>query len=108
MVVCSRLYVSRSSYPDAKDGDDVEMRDGALPDMTSVEFDDDTLELTLPSGTHFNCHAHTHLPSPALACDDLSLDNQWQKDYELIIEHPSVSRYHSCSATPLVALTLKL
>lgn len=66
MVVCSRLYVSRSSYPDAKDGDDVEMRDGALPDMTSVEFDDDTLELTLPSGTQLP-RAHT----PALSSTSL-------------------------------------
>ncbi|XP_051989478.1 cytoplasmic 60S subunit biogenesis factor ZNF622-like isoform X2 [Xyrauchen texanus] len=40
----------RSSYPDAKDGDDVEMKDGDLPDEKAVEFDDETLELTLPSG----------------------------------------------------------
>ncbi|XP_076150561.1 cytoplasmic 60S subunit biogenesis factor ZNF622 [Alosa pseudoharengus] len=44
------FYDFRSSYPDAKDGDDVEMRDGELPDDKNVEFDDDTLELTLPSG----------------------------------------------------------
>ncbi|XP_051552929.1 cytoplasmic 60S subunit biogenesis factor ZNF622-like isoform X2 [Myxocyprinus asiaticus] len=40
----------RSSYPDAKDGDDMEMRDGDLPDEKTVEVDDETLELTLPSG----------------------------------------------------------
>ncbi|KAL2096985.1 hypothetical protein ACEWY4_006192 [Coilia grayii] len=44
------FYDFRSSYPDAKDGDDVEMRDGALPDEKNVEYDDETLELTLPSG----------------------------------------------------------
>lgn len=44
------FYDFRSSYPDAKDGDDVEMKDGELPDDKTVEFDDDTLELTLPSG----------------------------------------------------------
>uniref|UniRef100_UPI003B82F1A6 cytoplasmic 60S subunit biogenesis factor ZNF622 n=1 Tax=Salminus brasiliensis TaxID=930266 RepID=UPI003B82F1A6 len=44
------FYDFRSSYPDAKEGDDVEMKDGELPDEKTVEFDDDTLELTLPSG----------------------------------------------------------
>ncbi|XP_016150645.1 zinc finger protein 622-like [Sinocyclocheilus grahami] len=44
------FYDFRSSYPDAKDGDDVEMKDGELPDKKTVEFDDETLELTLPSG----------------------------------------------------------
>ncbi|XP_043079883.1 zinc finger protein 622 [Puntigrus tetrazona] len=44
------FYDFRSSYPDAKDGDDGEMKDGELPDDKTVEFDDETLELTLPSG----------------------------------------------------------
>ncbi|XP_063076583.1 cytoplasmic 60S subunit biogenesis factor ZNF622 [Engraulis encrasicolus] len=44
------FYDFRSSYPDAGDGDDVEMRDGELPDDKNMEYDDDTLELTLPSG----------------------------------------------------------
>ncbi|KAB5579823.1 hypothetical protein PHYPO_G00199360 [Pangasianodon hypophthalmus] len=44
------FYDFRSSYPDAHDGTDVEMKDGELPDEKTVEFDDDTLELTLPSG----------------------------------------------------------
>ncbi|CAM4589339.1 unnamed protein product [Leuciscus chuanchicus] len=44
------FYDFRSSYPDAKDGDDVEMKDGELPDEKTVEIDDETLELTLPSG----------------------------------------------------------
>lgn len=48
MYVC----VIRSSYPDARDGADVEMKDGELPDEKTVEFDDDTLELTLPSGLY--------------------------------------------------------
>lgn len=42
----------RSSYPDARDGPDAGMKDGELPDEKTVEFDDDTLELTLPSGTY--------------------------------------------------------
>ncbi|XP_030629816.1 zinc finger protein 622 [Chanos chanos] len=41
------FYDFRSSYPDAGD---VEMNDGELPDEKNVEFDEDTLELTLPSG----------------------------------------------------------
>ncbi|XP_058250758.1 cytoplasmic 60S subunit biogenesis factor ZNF622 isoform X1 [Hemibagrus wyckioides] len=44
------FYDFRSSYPDARDGFDAEMKDGELPDEKTVEFDDDTLELTLPSG----------------------------------------------------------
>ncbi|KAI4883559.1 hypothetical protein NFI96_014681 [Prochilodus magdalenae] len=45
------FYDFRSSYPDAKEGgDDVEMKDGELPEDKTVEFDDETLELTLPSG----------------------------------------------------------
>ncbi|XP_028833385.1 zinc finger protein 622 isoform X2 [Denticeps clupeoides] len=44
------FYDFRSSYPDAKDGGDVEMKGGELPAETNVAFDDETLELTLPSG----------------------------------------------------------
>ncbi|XP_060785501.1 cytoplasmic 60S subunit biogenesis factor ZNF622 isoform X2 [Neoarius graeffei] len=44
------FYDFRSSYPDAHDGTDVEMKDGELPDERTVDFDDDTFELTLPSG----------------------------------------------------------
>ncbi|KAG9273769.1 zinc finger protein 622 isoform X1 [Astyanax mexicanus] len=44
------FYDFRSSYPDAKEGGDVEMKDGELPDEKTVEVDDETLELTLPSG----------------------------------------------------------
>ncbi|KAK1786711.1 hypothetical protein P4O66_017094 [Electrophorus voltai] len=44
------FYDFRSSYPDAKDGDDLEMKGEELPDEKTVEFDDETLELTLPSG----------------------------------------------------------
>lgn len=41
------MYVHRSSYPDQKEG---EMEDEELPDEKHFEYDDDTLELTLPSG----------------------------------------------------------
>lgn len=58
------MCVFRSSYPDAKDGDDVEMKDGDLPDEKTVEFDDETLELTLPSGKHH--FTPFKLSSPAL------------------------------------------
>ncbi|XP_076829626.1 cytoplasmic 60S subunit biogenesis factor ZNF622 isoform X2 [Brachyhypopomus gauderio] len=44
------FYDFRSSYPDAREGGDVEMKDGELSDEKTVEFDDETLELTLPSG----------------------------------------------------------
>ncbi|GAA6101218.1 zinc finger protein 622 [Tachysurus ichikawai] len=44
------FYDFRSSYPDARDGSDAEMKDGVLPEDKTVELDDDTLELTLPSG----------------------------------------------------------
>ncbi|MGH0145841.1 UNVERIFIED_CONTAM: hypothetical protein FKN15_065788 [Acipenser sinensis] len=40
----------RSSYPDQKEGGDVEMRDEELPDENNLEYDDETLELILPSG----------------------------------------------------------
>ncbi|KAM7379808.1 hypothetical protein PAMP_005330 [Pampus punctatissimus] len=44
------FYDFRSSYPDKKEGDDAEMDDEDLPDDKILEFDDETLELTLPSG----------------------------------------------------------
>lgn len=44
------FYDFRSSYPDRKDGEDAEMDDDELPDDKNLEYDDDTLELTLPSG----------------------------------------------------------
>lgn len=45
----------RSSYPDRKEGGDGdEGGDGGgdeeLPDMKTLEYDEETLELTLPSG----------------------------------------------------------
>lgn len=44
------LFHNRSSYPDKKEGEDAEMDDEDLPDDKSLEYDDETLELTLPSG----------------------------------------------------------
>lgn len=44
------FYDFRSSYPDRKDGQDAETDDDELPDDKNLEYDDDTLELTLPSG----------------------------------------------------------
>lgn len=44
------FYDFRTSYPDQKEGDDVEMEDEELPDGKNIDYDDDTLELTLPSG----------------------------------------------------------
>ncbi|KAM4604756.1 cytoplasmic 60S subunit biogenesis factor ZNF622 [Polymixia lowei] len=44
------FYDFRSSYPDRKEGEDAEMEDEDLPDDKNLEYDDDTLELTLPSG----------------------------------------------------------
>lgn len=44
------FYDFRSSYPDRKEGEDAEMDDEELPDDKTLEYDDDTLELTLPSG----------------------------------------------------------
>lgn len=40
----------RSSYPDQEEGDDAAVEDRELPDDKNLEYDDDTLELTLPSG----------------------------------------------------------
>lgn len=39
----------RSSYPDRKEGEDGGA-DEELPDEKTLEYDDETLELTLPSG----------------------------------------------------------
>lgn len=44
------FYDFRSSYPDRKEGEDAVMEDDELPDDKTLEYDDDTLELTLPSG----------------------------------------------------------
>ncbi|XP_034744448.1 zinc finger protein 622 [Etheostoma cragini] len=44
------FYDFRSSYPDRKEGEEAEMAEEALPDDKNLEYDDDTLELTLPSG----------------------------------------------------------
>ncbi|XP_062260723.1 cytoplasmic 60S subunit biogenesis factor ZNF622 [Platichthys flesus] len=43
------FYDFRSSYPDSKEGGDSEMTED-LPDDKDLECDDETLELTLPSG----------------------------------------------------------
>ncbi|XP_033507432.1 cytoplasmic 60S subunit biogenesis factor ZNF622 [Epinephelus lanceolatus] len=45
------FYDFRSSYPDRKEGEDAEMEEEEeLPDDKNLEYDDETLELTLPSG----------------------------------------------------------
>ncbi|XP_028282829.1 zinc finger protein 622 [Parambassis ranga] len=44
------FYDFRSSYPDREEGEDADMEDEELPDDKNLEYDDDTLELTLPSG----------------------------------------------------------
>lgn len=44
------FFADRSSYPDRKDGEDAEMDEEELPDDKTLEYDDETLELTLPSG----------------------------------------------------------
>ncbi|XP_040000227.1 zinc finger protein 622 [Xiphias gladius] len=43
------FYDFRSSYPDRKEGEDSEMNE-ELPDDKNLEYDDETLELSLPSG----------------------------------------------------------
>lgn len=45
----SLFFANRASYPDRKEGEDAEM-DEELPEDKNLEYDDDTLELTLPSG----------------------------------------------------------
>ncbi|XP_006634511.2 cytoplasmic 60S subunit biogenesis factor ZNF622 isoform X2 [Lepisosteus oculatus] len=44
------FYDFRSSYPDHKKGDDVEMEADEIPGHKNMEYDDETMELTLPSG----------------------------------------------------------
>ncbi|XP_017289061.1 zinc finger protein 622 [Kryptolebias marmoratus] len=44
------FYDFRSSYPDRKEGEGEEMDDEELPEDKNLEYDDDLLELTLPSG----------------------------------------------------------
>ena len=46
----------RSSYPDHKDGEDVEVP-GERPAERELDYDDDTMELILPSGRHRICVA---------------------------------------------------
>uniref|UniRef100_A0A8C6T2N7 Cytoplasmic 60S subunit biogenesis factor ZNF622 n=1 Tax=Neogobius melanostomus TaxID=47308 RepID=A0A8C6T2N7_9GOBI len=45
------FYDFRSSYPDRKEQDDMETDDSDLPDDKSLQFDEETLQLTLPSGS---------------------------------------------------------
>ncbi|XP_018413955.1 PREDICTED: zinc finger protein 622 isoform X2 [Nanorana parkeri] len=44
------FYDFRSSYPDHKEVDDVETDDSDVPDDKNLEFDEETMELVLPSG----------------------------------------------------------
>lgn len=44
------FYDFRSSYPDHKVETDVEMDDSDVPDDKNLEFDEETMELVLPSG----------------------------------------------------------
>ncbi|XP_061835112.1 cytoplasmic 60S subunit biogenesis factor ZNF622 [Nerophis lumbriciformis] len=44
------FYDFRSSYPDSKEGQDADMEGAGLPDDDNLLYDDDTFELTLPSG----------------------------------------------------------
>ncbi|XP_047224742.1 zinc finger protein 622 isoform X1 [Girardinichthys multiradiatus] len=44
------FYDFRSSYPDRKEGEDEGMDGDELPDDKNLEYDDETMELTLPSG----------------------------------------------------------
>ncbi|XP_034559053.1 zinc finger protein 622 isoform X2 [Notolabrus celidotus] len=44
------FYDFRSSYPDRKEGEEAEVDGDELPDDKTLEYDDETLELTLPSG----------------------------------------------------------
>lgn len=47
--MCCCCLSNRSSYPDRSDGA-VEGTDEDLPDEKNLEYDDETMELTLPSG----------------------------------------------------------
>uniref|UniRef100_A0A1A8D6K8 Zinc finger protein 622 n=1 Tax=Nothobranchius kadleci TaxID=1051664 RepID=A0A1A8D6K8_NOTKA len=44
------FYDFRSSYPDRPEGEEGAVSDEDLPDDKNLEYDDETLELTLPSG----------------------------------------------------------
>ncbi|XP_029109410.1 zinc finger protein 622 [Scleropages formosus] len=44
------FYDFRSSYPDHEDGEEGEKRDQEVPNEKNLEYDDETMELTLPSG----------------------------------------------------------
>lgn len=44
------VCANRSSYPDRKEGEEEEEAEEELPDDGNLEYDEDTLELTLPSG----------------------------------------------------------
>lgn len=55
---------NRSSYPDRKEGED----DEELPDDKNLEYDDETLELTLPSGAPV-VHASFIIEGPVLCPD---------------------------------------
>ncbi|XP_069814243.1 cytoplasmic 60S subunit biogenesis factor ZNF622 [Dendropsophus ebraccatus] len=44
------FYDFRSSYPDHKEDEDTEMADQELPPEKALEFDEETMELVLPSG----------------------------------------------------------
>jgi len=43
-------FANRSSYPDRKEGEDADMDDEALTHEENLEYGDEMLELTLPSG----------------------------------------------------------
>ncbi|XP_054616575.1 cytoplasmic 60S subunit biogenesis factor ZNF622 [Dunckerocampus dactyliophorus] len=44
------FYDFRSSYPDSEEGQNADMEGVEVPDENNLQYDDDTLELTLPSG----------------------------------------------------------
>uniref|UniRef100_A0A8C5QEP5 Cytoplasmic 60S subunit biogenesis factor ZNF622 n=1 Tax=Leptobrachium leishanense TaxID=445787 RepID=A0A8C5QEP5_9ANUR len=44
------FYDFRSSYPDHKEDDDIEVHEKELPGDKNLQYDDDTMELVLPSG----------------------------------------------------------
>jgi len=70
LTVCNQVLLPfhRSSYPDHKDGEDVE-GPGERPAERELDYDDDTMELILPSGrcricvrTYFLCISHSCSP----------------------------------------------
>ncbi|KAM4706293.1 cytoplasmic 60S subunit biogenesis factor ZNF622 [Rhinophrynus dorsalis] len=44
------FYDFRSSYPDHKEGEDVEMSDGEVSQEKNLDYDEETMEMILPSG----------------------------------------------------------